>query len=66
MLFYEQYEKLKPASGCALCQVIAALLYIGTNVLLVFWLTSGQKLYRSFVLLPPTKPIGVSELHPKG
>lgn len=40
-------------------EVVAALLYIATNVAVVGWLTAGQRLYRSFLLLPPAPPITV-------
>lgn len=43
------------------CEVVAALLYIATNVAVVGWLTAGQRLYRSFLLQPPSPPITVSE-----
>jgi len=40
-------------------EVIAALLYIATNVAVVAWLTAGERLFRSFLLQPPTPPITV-------
>ena len=40
-------------------EVIAALLYIATNVAVVVWLTAGERLFRSFLLQPPTPPITV-------
>lgn len=40
-------------------EVAAALLYIATNVGVVAWLTSGQRLYRSFLLKPPVPPFTV-------
>eukprot|EP00775_Hariotina_reticulata_P004404 gene4404-4657_t len=40
-------------------EVIAALLYIATNVAVVAWLTAGERLFRSFLLQPPTPPVTV-------
>lgn len=41
-------------------EVAAAISYIATNVGVVVWLTSGQRLYRSFLLQPPVLPLTVS------
>ncbi|WIA13637.1 hypothetical protein OEZ86_006897 [Tetradesmus obliquus] len=40
-------------------EMVAGVLYIATNAALVGWLTSGQRLYRRFLLQPPEAPISV-------
>eukprot|EP00877_Chromochloris_zofingiensis_P003768 jgi/Chrzof1/13392/Cz07g31100.t1 len=44
--------------NCQPGEMAAAMLYIATNAVMVVWL-SGQKLWRSFLLLPPRSPISV-------
>eukprot|EP00879_Flechtneria_rotunda_P030455 GHRR01033089.1.p1 GENE.GHRR01033089.1~~GHRR01033089.1.p1 ORF type:complete len:196 (+),score=52.23 GHRR01033089.1:829-1416(+) len=46
-------------TDCQTSMIMAALLYIATNVAVVAWLTSGQRLYRSFLLQAPSPPITV-------
>jgi hypothetical protein len=40
-------------------ELVAGVLYIATNAAVVGWLTSGQRLYRRFLLQPPEAPISV-------